>query len=113
MRLQPKNLNKVRVVTLCYIEIFLQVVFQICFCIPALHWAVNNIRDRVDSIQSGINPVDHWEVSLSVINPPLLRAPVRTYPGRVIDKSPIWGLLYLEGPNGHDDILPIHVPPPY
>ena len=55
MQLQSNNLNKVRVLTLCYIEIFLQVVLQIWLCIPALHWAGINICARVDLIQSGIN----------------------------------------------------------
>ena len=34
MRLQSKNLNKVRMITLCYIEILLQVVFLIWFLYP-------------------------------------------------------------------------------
>ena len=52
MRLQPKNLNKVRVINLCYIKILLQVVFQIWFLYPALYWLGNNTHARVDSIQS-------------------------------------------------------------
>ena len=44
IRLQSKNLNKVRVINLCYIEIILQVVFRILFYIPTIHWAGNNIR---------------------------------------------------------------------
>ena len=44
-----------RVLTLCVIEIILQVVFRIWFCIPALHWAGNDICAQVDSIQSGTN----------------------------------------------------------
>ena len=55
MKLQSNNLNKVRGVTICYIEILLQVVCRIWFCIPALHSAGNNICTRVESIQSGIN----------------------------------------------------------
>ena len=55
MRLQSKNINKVRVITLCYIEILCKVVFRIWFCIPDLHWAVNNIYAWVDYIQWGIN----------------------------------------------------------
>ena len=55
MLLQSKNLNKMRVITLCYIEILLQVAFQILFCIPSLHWAVNIICAWVDLIQSGID----------------------------------------------------------
>ena len=55
MRFQLKNINKVRVINLYYIEIILQVVFRICFCIPAPHWAGNNIYARINSIQAGIN----------------------------------------------------------
>ena len=55
MQFQSKNINRVRVITICNIEILLQVVFRIWFCIPALHWAGNNILARVESIQSGIN----------------------------------------------------------
>ena len=40
---------------MCYIEILLQIVFQIWFCILALHWAGNNIHARVNLIQLGIN----------------------------------------------------------
>ena len=35
--------------------IILQVVVRIWLCIPSMHWAGNNIHERVDSIQSGIN----------------------------------------------------------
>ena len=55
MRLQPTNLNKVRVINICYIENLFQVVFRIFFCIPAQHWAQNNICAQVYKIQSGIN----------------------------------------------------------
>ena len=55
IRLQSKNLNKVRVINLCYIEIILQVVFRILFYIPAQHWTGNSICARVDSIQLVIN----------------------------------------------------------
>ena len=44
-----------RVATLCYIEIILQLVFRIWFCIPALHWLGNNIHSHVNFIQLGIN----------------------------------------------------------
>ena len=52
MQLKAKNLNKLRLITLCYIEILIQVVFRIWFLYPALYWEVNNIHARVDSIQS-------------------------------------------------------------
>ena len=52
---QTKNLNKVRVITICYIEILLQVVSLIWFYIPALHWGKNNICARVGLFQPGIN----------------------------------------------------------
>ena len=55
MQLQSKNLNKVRVITLCYIEILLEVLFRIQFCIPALNLAGDNIFAWVNSIQSVIN----------------------------------------------------------
>ena len=55
MKLQSNNLNKVRVINICYIEIILQVVFRIWFCIPDLHWELNNICAWVDLIQLGIN----------------------------------------------------------
>ena len=55
MRLQSKNINKLGVITPCYIVILLQVVFRIWLCIPDMHWAGNNICAWVDSIQSGIN----------------------------------------------------------
>ena len=55
MLLQSYNQNKVRVITLCYIEILLEVVFRIWFLYPALYWAGNNIHDRVDLIKLGIN----------------------------------------------------------
>ena len=55
MRLQSKNLKKVMVINLCYIELILQVLFRIWLCITALHCAGNNICDRVYLIQSGIN----------------------------------------------------------
>ena len=42
-------------VNLCYIKILIQILFQIWFCIPALHWAGNNIYAQLDLIQSGIN----------------------------------------------------------
>ena len=51
MQFQSNNLNKVRVLTLYYIEILLQVVFRIWFCIPALHCTGNIICARVDFIQ--------------------------------------------------------------
>ena len=51
MQLQSKNLNKVRVVTICYIEILLQLVFIIWFLYPALYRERNNIYAQVDSIQ--------------------------------------------------------------
>ena len=65
---QKKNLNTLRVITLCHIEILIQVVFLIWFCIPALHWTENNICFRVDLIQSGINlqynptPLSLWSM---------------------------------------------------
>ena len=55
MRLKSKNLNKVSVITLFYVEIILQVVFRIWFYIPALHWEGNNVCARDDLIKSGIN----------------------------------------------------------
>ena len=55
MSLQSKNLSKLRVIILCYIEILLQVVFQNCFYIPVLHRVKNNISALVDLIQSEIN----------------------------------------------------------
>ena len=54
MWLQPKNLNKLRVITIFYIEIILQVLFRVWLFIPALNWAGNNIRAQVDLIQLGI-----------------------------------------------------------
>ena len=42
-------------INLFYIEILLQVVFQIWFFYPAMYWAVNNIHALVDLIQLGIN----------------------------------------------------------
>ena len=50
-----KNLNKVRVITICYIEILFQVVFIIWFLYTALYWAGNNIHSWVDLIQLRIN----------------------------------------------------------
>ena len=55
MWLKSNNLNKARLITLCYIEILLQVVFMIWFLYPALYKPGNNIHARVDLIQSGIN----------------------------------------------------------
>ena len=49
------NLNKVRLITIWYIEILFKVVFIIRLCIPDLHWVGNHICARVDKIQSGIN----------------------------------------------------------
>ena len=59
MQLKSNNLNKVRGLTLCYIEIHLQVVFWIWFCIPVLNLAWNNIllvpiRFNRESIDSGL-----------------------------------------------------------
>ena len=48
---QSNNQNKVRVITIYYIEILLQVVFIIWFLYPTLYWVVNNINDWVNSIQ--------------------------------------------------------------
>ena len=50
-----KEYEKMRVITPCYIEILLQLVLRSWFCIPALHWAGNNIRAWFHLIQSGIN----------------------------------------------------------
>ena len=44
-----------KVIIIRYIEIIIQVIFRIWFCIPTLHWATNNIHAHVDLIQSGIN----------------------------------------------------------
>ena len=52
MWLQSNNINKVREVTVLYIELILQVVFRIWFLYPALYWAGDNIHARVDSLQS-------------------------------------------------------------
>ena len=63
--------------TLCYIEILLQVVFRICIYIPALHWVGNNICARFDSIKSGMNlqyipthtnPMDNTQEDTHIIN---------------------------------------------
>ena len=41
-------------ITICYLEILLQVLFRIFF-IPIIYWEGNNILARFDSIQSGMN----------------------------------------------------------
>ena len=51
MWLQSNNINKVREVTVLYIELILQVVFRIWFLYPALYWEVNKIHDLVNKIQ--------------------------------------------------------------
>ena len=66
MQLQSKNINKVRVVTLCYIEILLQIVFRVWFVYLTLHWAVNNIHARVNSIQSCSGRFDSIRNQLTV-----------------------------------------------
>ena len=55
MQFQSKNINKDGLITLFYIKIILQVLFQICFYIPDLHWLGDNIRAQVDLIQYSIN----------------------------------------------------------
>ena len=52
MQFQSKNIHKLEVITLCYIEILLQVLFRFWFLYPTLYWAENYIHDRFDSIQS-------------------------------------------------------------
>ena len=47
-----KESNKLRVITLCYIEILIQVVFWIWFLYPALYWEGNNIHAKFDLIKS-------------------------------------------------------------
>ena len=63
MQLQSKNLNKVRAFTLCYLEILLQGVFRIWFCIPALGLAGKYLcSGRFDSIGNQLT-VDSYTVS--------------------------------------------------
>ena len=51
MWLQSKNLNKVGVITLWYIEVLLEIVLLIWFLYPSLHWSGGNIHARVYLIQ--------------------------------------------------------------
>ena len=70
MQLQSKNLNKVRAFTLCYLEILLQGVFRIWFCIPALGLAgkylcsgrFDSIGNQltVDSYTMGVLQISFW-----------------------------------------------------
>ena len=48
MRLQSKNINKVMVITLCYIEILLHLLFRILLLYIALYSAGNNINAGVN-----------------------------------------------------------------
>ena len=42
-------------ITLCYIEILYQLVFQIWFCVPYLHWGGGNFHARGNFVKLGIN----------------------------------------------------------
>ena len=66
MRLQSKNLNKLRAINLCYTEILIQVIFLICFFYPALYRAGNNIHAWVDLIQMFLGLFDSIRNHLTV-----------------------------------------------
>ena len=66
MWLKSNNINKQRAITLCYIEILRQVVFQIWFLYTALYWAKNNIHAQADSIQSRLGRFDSIKKKLTL-----------------------------------------------